>query len=78
MATTLHEWLDEGHGRAQKLAAFLDVSKAAVSIWRDNGVPLPHMPRVVEFTEGAVSIERMVEHANACRTLNATKRAEAA
>ena len=63
----LHTWLDEEAGRATALAALLGIGKAAVSLWRDAGVPLLHMGLVSEFSEGAVSVSDMVAHTIACR-----------
>ncbi len=63
----LHTWLDAEKGRASALAQHLNVSKTAVSLWRENGVPMPHMLGVVEFTAGAVTVAEMAEHAIACR-----------
>ena len=63
----LHTWLDDAAGRATALAAFLGIGKAAVSLWRDAGVPLIHMGRVSEFSDGAVSVHAMVKHTIACR-----------
>lgn len=65
----LHTWLDkpENRGRSKALAIHLGVSSAAVSLWRENGVPLDHMPEVVKFTRGAVKLTAMFEHAIACR-----------
>lgn len=60
----LHTWLDapENAGKAAWLADQLDRSKAAVSLWREAGVPLEHMPRIQELTGGAVTIDDMVAH----------------
>ena len=65
----LHTWLDkpENKGRAVALAQYLAVSKTAVSLWRTNGVPINHMAGVLAFTEGAVDITSMAEHAMRCR-----------
>jgi len=63
----LHVWLDGEKGRAAALAEHLDVSRTAVSLWRDNGVPMPHMPAIVAFTGGKVTVEAMANHAIACR-----------
>lgn len=61
----LHTWLDlpENNGKAAWLAAQLDRSKTAVSLWRDQGVPLPLIPRIAELTDGAVTVEAMLLHA---------------
>lgn len=55
----LTTWLKES-GRASALAAHIGVSRAAVSQWKTNGVPLAHMKAVRDFTNGAVTLEEMV------------------
>lgn len=69
----LHEWLDlpENKGRAMWLADQLGRSRAAVSLWRDEGVPLPLIPRIAELTGGLVTEERMLRHAMSCKVLKA-------
>lgn len=52
-------WLEES-GRATALAKHIGVSRAAVSQWKSNGVPLAHMKAVRDFTNGAVTLEEMV------------------
>lgn len=69
----LHLWLDKQKGRARDLSLHLGVSKTAVSLWRANGIPLQHMPKIVEFTKGAVSIEDMAMRAIELRAANASK-----
>lgn len=69
----LHTWLDEEEGRATTLAKVMGVSKAAVSLWREGGVPLIHMDRVSAHTGGAVRVSAMVDHAIACRQGRAAK-----
>lgn len=66
----LHQWLDkpENKGKAAWLAEQLNRSKTAVSLWRDEGVPLPLIPRIVEITEGAVTAHEMLQHALRCKT----------
>lgn len=64
----LHTWLDSSPGKAAWLAEQLGRSKTAVSLWRDAGVPMPLMPRIVELSEGAVSLDDMLKHALECRT----------
>lgn len=66
----LHQWLDQpdNEGKAAWLAGQLGRSKAAVSLWRTQGVPLPLMQRVSDLTEGAVSVDDMLRHAMACKT----------
>ncbi len=63
----LHAWLDQEKGRAAALAAHLGVSRTAVSLWRENGVPMGQMLGVVDFTQGEVTVADMAEHAVACR-----------
>ncbi len=60
---TLHEWLDASSGRATWLAERLGRSKAAVSLWRDCGVPLQLMERIAELSAGEVSVDAMLRHA---------------
>lgn len=66
----LHTWLDlpENRGKAVWLAQQLDRSKTAVSLWREEGVPLPLIPRICELTDGAVTESAMLRHALACKT----------
>jgi len=59
----LHTWLDAETGRASALADALGVSKTAVSLWRDAGVPLSHMPDIAKHTGGAVTVTEMAQHA---------------
>lgn len=68
-AMDLHQWLDipRNRGKAQELAQHLGVHKTAVSLWRDNGVPLDRMAEVSRFSKGVVKIKDMVEHAMAAR-----------
>jgi len=65
----LHEWLDkpENDGKATWLAGQLDRSKTAVSLWRDQGVPLPLIPKVAALTGGTVTEEAMLKHALRCK-----------
>jgi hypothetical protein len=67
----LHQWLDqpENAGKAAWLADQLARSKTAVSLWRTEGVPMPLMQRVSDLTDGAVTIEAMLMHALACKTI---------
>ena len=67
----LHTWLDENKGRAAWLAEQLGRSKTAVSLWRDQGVPLPLIPKVAALTENAVTAEAMLLHAMQCKTPDA-------
>jgi hypothetical protein len=56
----LTEWLEAESGRAAALAAHFKVTRAAVSQWKSNGVPLAHMKAVRDFTNSAVTLEEMV------------------
>lgn len=66
----LHTWLDkpENKGKAAWLATELGRSKTAVSLWRDEGVPLPLISRIVALTDGAVTEGGMLKHALQCKT----------
>lgn len=63
----LHTWLDKNDGKAAWLAAQLDRSKTAVSLWREQGVPLPLIPKVAELCP-EVTVEDMLAHALRCKT----------
>ena len=60
----LHTWLDkpENKGKAAWLADQFGIERAAVSFWRDAGVPLDRMQRVQELTDGVVTVAEMVAH----------------
>jgi hypothetical protein len=66
----LHTWLDlpENRGKAAWLSQQLGRSKTAVSLWREDGVPLPLIPKISELTEGAVTEADMLKHALARKT----------
>jgi hypothetical protein len=64
----LHTWLDGDKGRATWLAEQLGRSKTAVSLWRNEGVPLALIPRIAELIGGAVTVEAMLMHAMLCKT----------
>lgn len=55
----LETWLDAEAGRATALAAHFNVTRAAVSQWRDNGVPRDRMIAVRAYTKGAVKLDEM-------------------
>jgi hypothetical protein len=76
----LHQWLDkpENEGKATWLAGQLDRSKTAVSLWREQGVPLPLIPRIAELTGGAVTTEAMLQHAMRCKAAPKPAQPEAA
>jgi DNA-binding transcriptional regulator YdaS (Cro superfamily) len=59
---TITDWLEEEgqRGRAAALAEHLGISRAAISQWKTNGVPVDHMKAVREFTAGAVTLDEMV------------------
>lgn len=56
----LTAWLDAEKGRSSALAAHFNVTPAAVSQWKRNGVPVANMKAVRDFTGGDVSLEEMV------------------
>ena len=66
----LHEWLDEESGRAKWLAEKLGAKPAAVSLWRDNGVPITYMVQIADLTACAVTVVDMVVHASHRRAEN--------
>lgn len=61
----LHAWLDlpENKGKAIWLARQIGRSKTAVSLWRDEGIPLHLIPRIAELTCGQVTEDAMLRHA---------------
>jgi DNA-binding transcriptional regulator YdaS (Cro superfamily) len=63
----LTTWLESESGRLTALAAHFGVSRAAVSQWKRNGVPLDHMKEVRSFTDGIVTLEEMVPEPDAAR-----------
>lgn len=65
----LHKWLDlpANKGKAKWLAEQLGRSKTAVSLWRDEGVPLPLIPTIARLTEGAATEDAMLRHAMRCK-----------
>ena len=56
----LTAWLEAEKGRSAALAEHFGVSRAAVSQWKSNGVPLDHMKSVRDFTGWVVTLEEMV------------------
>lgn len=56
----LSQWLAAEKGRASAMAAHFNVSPAAVSQWKSNGVPLANMKAVRDYTGGQVTLEEMV------------------
>lgn len=73
----LHTWLDlpENSGKAVWLAGALGRSKTAVSLWRNEGVPLPLIPKVVELVGAPVTVEAMLMHAMQCKASEPAKAA---
>lgn len=71
----LHEWLDQAGTtvRAKDVAERLNVSKAAVSLWRDYGVPMKHMAAIESLSGGQVKTLDMLKHALHCREVNRAK-----
>lgn len=71
----LHTWLDANPGKAAWLAGQLERSKAAVSLWRSEGVPLTLIPRIAALLDNAVTEEQMLQHAMKRRMALAAERA---
>jgi hypothetical protein len=65
----LHAWLDkpENKGKAAWLADQLGRSKTAVSLWRDEGVPLALIPQVVKLIGNEVTQDDLLRHALRCK-----------
>ena len=61
----LTTWLAAEKGRATALASHFGVTPAAVSQWKQNGVPVANMKAVREFTGGEVTLDEMVPDAKA-------------
>lgn len=57
---TLNQWLAAEKGRSAAMAAHFEVTPAAVSQWKVNGVPVGNMKAVRDFTGGEVSLEEML------------------
>lgn len=57
----LKEWLDSERGRYGALAAHLGLTLSRVSQIARDGVPKSYLLRIRDFTDGAVSIEEMLE-----------------
>lgn len=66
----LHTWLDkpENAGKAVWLAAQIKRSKTAVSLWREQGVPLPLMKQIAEVIGAEVTVTDMLKHALECKS----------
>lgn len=54
-------WLDAERGRYTSLAKHLDVSVGRISQMADDGVPQKFMFQVRDFSDGAVTLEDLVE-----------------
>lgn len=63
----LTEWLEAEKGRSAALAEHFGVSRAAVSQWKSNGVPVDNMKAVRDFTGGVVTLDEMVPDAAALK-----------
>ena len=59
----LTTWLEAEKGRSASLAKHFNVTRAAVSQWKTNGIPVGNMKGVREFTQGRVTLEEMVPDA---------------
>jgi DNA-binding transcriptional regulator YdaS (Cro superfamily) len=57
----LKTWLEAERGRSKALADLLGVSPGRITQMADDGVPPKFMLAVRDFTEGAVSLESLVE-----------------
>lgn len=60
----LTDWLEAEKGRATAIAAHFEISRAAVSQWKTNGVPVDNMKAVRDFTNNEVTLEEMVPEAH--------------
>lgn len=63
---TYTEWLDAERGRSLALATHMGKSKAAITLWRKDGVPMPLMREVSAFTGNDVTVQELLDHALAC------------
>lgn len=70
----LSTWLEAEKGRAAAMAAHFGKTRAAISQWKTDGVPLAHMKAVREFTGGAVTLEEMVPESPAPAVEKVTRR----
>lgn len=62
----LHTWTDAKPGRAAWIAEKLQVTRSAVSQWRDSGVPAVHMSDIAELTAKDVTVLDMLRHSYEC------------
>lgn len=68
-----NQWIDAEKGRAAIAARHFDVTEAAVSQWRDNGVPVGRMRAVCEFTEHEVTVDDLVAERDAAKAAKASE-----
>lgn len=61
----LKQWLDAERGRYTALAVHLGVTVGRVSQMADDGVSAKFLQSVRDFTDGAVTLESLVEDRNA-------------
>ena len=59
----LIDWLEAEKGRSAALAEHFGISRAAISQWKTNGVPVDSMKAVRDFTKGTVTLDEMVPDA---------------
>lgn len=57
---TFAEWCEAEKGRGVALAKHFNLGRAAVSLWKVRGVPLEHMRAVVEYSDGALTLDDLV------------------
>lgn len=67
--------MPENTGKAVWLAHSLDRSKTAVSLWRNEGIPLALIPKVAALVGAPVTVEAMLLHAMQCKAAEQTKAA---
>lgn len=60
------EWLDAERGRSTALATHMGKSKAAITLWRTEGVPIPHIREVSAYSGNCVTVPELLDHALAC------------
>jgi len=61
MFMKFNDWIKKERGRQKALASFLGIDKSAITHWKTNGVPREHMLDVRAYSQGAVSLEEMLE-----------------
>jgi hypothetical protein len=67
--------MPDNNGKAVWLAANLGRSKTAVSLWRNDGVPLALIPKVADLIGKPVTVEAMLMHAMHCKAADPVKAA---